>query len=130
MAGKFKVAIISTLAMAAFGLMAGGYLSMTGQAEADSRDKMLSDSNVYRFADASVVEGASSTLARTKNGITATIQTDDLKAGNAYTLWWVIFNNPEKCEHAIPGMSNCGEGDVFGQPLGQTSVDARSCMSG
>lgn len=45
-----------------------------------------------------VVSGASSVLHRNKNGITVNFKTDGLIPGNAYTLWWIIFDNPE-----IPG---------------------------
>lgn len=41
-----------------------------------------------------IVEGASSTVRRNKNGATATLQTNDLTAGNAYTVWAVLFNEP------------------------------------
>lgn len=53
------------------------------------------------------VPGASSTLVRTKDGITVTIHTSELDPGAAYTVWWVIFNNPENC------VGGCGEDDLF-----------------
>ncbi len=43
----------------------------------------------------------SSILHRSKNGITVNFQTSGLIPGNAYTLWWVIWNKPENC--AVPG---------------------------
>ena len=39
------------------------------------------------------VDGASSTLTRDANGITATFNTEGLIPGNAYTLWFVIFGD-------------------------------------
>lgn len=30
-----------------------------------------------------------------------------LAGGHAYTMWWVVFNHPERCSHP------CGEDDVF-----------------
>lgn len=120
---KFKFAIVSTLVVAAVGLMISAYVTGSGLAQADSKDKAQSNSQVYRFADGSSVGEASSILARTRNGITATLQTNDLNQGHTYTMWWVIFNNPEECQHPVPDLTNCGEGDVFGQPLGQTPVD-------
>jgi hypothetical protein len=74
------------------------------------------------MTDASVVEDGSSTLVRTKDGIAATLQTSDLQPGNGYTMWWVIFNNPEKCQYSMPGVTSCGEEDVFGEPFGETPV--------
>ena len=44
-----------------------------------------------------VILGTSSTLHRDKNGLTANFKTKELITGNAYTLWWVIWNNPENC---------------------------------
>ena len=42
-----------------------------------------------------------STLHRNKNGLTVNFKTDGLTHGYAYTLWWVIWNNPENC--TVPG---------------------------
>jgi len=53
------------------------------------------------------VQGASSTLVRTNDEITMTIHTSELEEGAAYTVWWVIFNNPGSCE------SGCGLDDLF-----------------
>lgn len=47
-----------------------------------------------------------STLHRNKNGITVNFKANGLHPG-AYTIWWVIWNNPLKC--ASPGA--CNEGD-------------------
>jgi hypothetical protein len=82
----------------------------------------VTSSSTYQMTDASMVSGGSSTLVRTKEAISASLQTSDLEPGNVYTMWWVIFNNPEKCEHPISGITSCGEGDVLGQPLGETPV--------
>jgi hypothetical protein len=38
----------------------------------------------------------SSTLHRNKNGITVNFKAEGLYPG-AYTIWWVIWNNPEAC---------------------------------
>ncbi|NJY61687.1 hypothetical protein HC174_02810 [Salinimicrobium sp. CDJ15-81-2] len=38
-----------------------------------------------------------SVLRRTKNGLTINYKTDGLIPGHTYTMWWVIFNNPEAC---------------------------------
>lgn len=45
-----------------------------------------------------VVAGASSTLHRNKKGITVNFKTVGLIPGNAYTMWWIVFDNPD-----IPG---------------------------
>lgn len=38
-----------------------------------------------------------STLHRSKNGITVNYKTTGLAPGYTYTVWWVIWNNPENC---------------------------------
>lgn len=58
---------------------------------------------VFRFSDGTAVGGAASTLARTDAGVSMTLRTSDLDPGAAYTVWWVIFNNPENC--SAPGCS-------------------------
>jgi hypothetical protein len=55
-----------------------------------------------------VVEGAESTLVRMKHGFYATFSAVELEPGDAYTMWWVIFNKPENCSDG-----ECGENDAF-----------------
>lgn len=38
-----------------------------------------------------------SVLRRTKNGLTVNYKSDNLIPRHTYTMWWVIFNNPEAC---------------------------------
>ena len=60
----------------------------------------------YWFADATPAEGKS-ILTRTDTMITSTVEAANLTAGNAYTIWFVVFNNPEGCS------DECGEDDIF-----------------
>ncbi|MBT8273276.1 MAG: hypothetical protein KJO77_05690 [Bacteroidia bacterium] len=53
-----------------------------------------------------------STLHRNAHGITVNYKTSGLIPGNAYTLWWVIWNNPGNCE--VPYA--CNEPD-FANPV-------------
>jgi hypothetical protein len=50
------------------------------------------------------VPGASSTLVRTPNGISISLQTSSLPAGHAVTVWALIFNSPSAC-----GAGGCDE---------------------
>jgi len=50
------------------------------------------------------IPGASSTLVRTPDGISVTLQTTGLPAGNAVTVWALVFNDPGAC-----GAGGCGE---------------------
>jgi hypothetical protein len=78
-------------------------------------------SNVYWFADGMPVEGARSSLLRNASGLRMTINTTNLPSGDTFTIWWVIFNNPENCEHPIEGLMACSEEDLFTESVG-TSV--------
>jgi hypothetical protein len=118
---RTKITLISTLTLGVIGIAAAVYFALAGSAQASS-GTYLSNNILYRFADATPIEGTVSTLSRTENGISTTVQTSELEEGHAYTLWWVIFNNPQFCEHGMPGLSKCGEEDVFGEPFGDTPV--------
>ncbi len=55
------------------------------------------------------------TLHRTRNALRATINTTGLDVGAGYTVWWVIFNNPDACSDP------CGLDDL-GTPAVEASV--------
>lgn len=57
------------------------------------------------------VEGAESTLVRTDTGVTARVKTNSLPQGAAFTLWMVVFNEPENCEYGSE-ISQCGDPDI------------------
>lgn len=67
----------------------------------------ISESSVFRFADASEIEGSYSQLIRTDGAVAMELKTTDLEANAPYTAWWVVFNNPTACSDA------CGEDDIF-----------------
>ena len=73
----------------------------------------FSSSDMYRFSDLQKVPETYSTLHRTSDAVTMTINTSELNGGDTYTVWWVVFNNPEYCTHPIPGVSDCGEADLL-----------------
>jgi hypothetical protein len=66
---------------------------------------------VHPYGDSSTnIPGSSSTLVRTDNGVSMTLHTSGLDAG-AYTVWWVIFNDPSQCSGG-----ECGVDDVLPPP--------------
>jgi predicted small secreted protein len=67
-----------------------------------------SESGVYWFHDGSPVEGSRSTLVRNDAGVSMTLQTNQLVAGDAVTMWWVVFNDPSACSDGV-----CDEDDVL-----------------
>lgn len=44
------------------------------------------------------VEGASARLTTNRSGAAVRVHTRELNAGHAYTLWWVVINNPDACQ--------------------------------
>jgi hypothetical protein len=61
--------------------------------------------NAVNFATGMPVGGAG-TLIRSANNLRARIATSGLDADAAYTVWWVVWNNPSLCS------SPCGEDDL------------------
>jgi len=83
-------------------------------------------SSLYWFADGAEVAGAWAGLLRTSDALRTRTHTAGLPHRHVMTMWWVIFNNPEYCEHG-EGPVACGEGDLFDGPYGPTGVEP-SCV--
>jgi hypothetical protein len=58
------------------------------------------------------VEGSTVSLVATEGRASITVNTNDLVAGNVYTLWGFTFSNPENC------VDGCGFDDVARDPGG------------
>jgi len=69
--------------------------------DSPTESKKANKSTVDVFIAVNGTNVGTSTLHRNKNGITVNFKTKELIPGNAYTLWWVIWNNPNEC--GIPG---------------------------
>lgn len=79
-------------------------------------------SGIYRLADGSPVAGGSATLVRNGSGVRMTLHTSQLNPGGAYTVWWVIFNDPDACTEGVPDLGlRCSEEDL-GSPAVAASV--------
>lgn len=84
----------------------------------------LSSSDVRLFRTATVVPGGWSQLVRNDGGIAMTFHTSGLVAGDAVTVWWVVFNNPRVCTHG-EGSYRCGLLDLSimgGDPAVESSI--------
>jgi hypothetical protein len=68
---------------------------------------MVETSEVFTFVPEEPVAGAVAQLVRTGSGIAYSLRTNGLMNGHAYSIWWVIFNNPEACD------GDCGIEDLF-----------------
>ena len=91
-----------------------------GLAGATGAEYTDSSSPVQAFADPDTPLG-DSTVRRTADGVLATFQAGGVEPGQAITLWWVVFNQPENC--SAPG---CGPDDIFvgGDPAAELDADA------
>ena len=70
-------------------------------------------SPIFVFGQPSMlIPGAWSTLTRREDEVSMRLSTTDLVPRTATTVWWVIFNHPDKCTHGGGGF-HCGDGDVF-----------------
>jgi hypothetical protein len=95
-------------------LAMAGILSLTlGPAAAFATSAERSTQNVVWTFDATNVVGTSS-LVRTNSGVTATYHSGNLPAGQAVTMWFVVFNNPSACA-AFP----CGLADLLLNPAAE-----------
>lgn len=65
----------------------------------------IQTANVVDFHSGVDVAGAG-TLTRTKKLVTAGIFTTDLDPSAAYTIWWIVWNDPSAC------VGGCGEDDL------------------
>lgn len=63
---------------------------------------------VQWVSDETVVPGAQSTLTRMEHGIYGVFNAVGLEPGDAYTMWWLIFNEPQNCSGG-----ECGPDDAF-----------------
>ena len=74
----------------------------------NAQDDTTATTTVHHFSDASEVEGAWASLDRSENGLLMSLHTSDLSPDEVYTVWWVVFNEPENCSDGA-----CGEDDIL-----------------
>jgi hypothetical protein len=83
--------------------------ALTAQSAADR------DTKPVFWIGGSIIPGSSSLLIRNDGGVTAAFHTSGLTAGNAYTMWFVVFNNRSACLGPAPPQApgaKCGFGDL------------------
>ncbi len=57
------------------------------------------------------VAGSSATLITDRGGAAMSLHTSGLEPGSTVTVWWVVFNHPERCANGHDGL-RCGAGDL------------------
>jgi hypothetical protein len=83
-------------------------LMVIGAGAQEAGGPITTDAAVYRASDGSAIENSGSRLIRFDNGVTATISTSDLETESVYTVWWVVFNEPQNCNNGM-----CSMDDIF-----------------
>ena len=94
-------------------LLAALVLSMTAgaQAVADGHlNSATSKSDVYWFSDGTDT-GGESRITRTSNMIVVLLEAENLVPGDAHTIWFVVFNNPEACTDGMGNPGPCDDND-------------------
>ena len=88
-------------------LLVAGLLTVTvGVGSAMAGPASRSVQPIANLWDPATVVGVA-TLVRTDAGLSATIRSSDLPAGQAITMWFIVFNNPSACA------STCGLWDLL-----------------
>lgn len=66
---------------------------------------------------------ASSTLLRSNRGVSVSIHAAGLTPGDVYTVWWIVFNNPNNC-NGNPDFPqfNCVESNAFEKDVDDNSI--------
>ena len=105
------------MAIAAFSLIGGAFLVQSGNAEAKPH---ISIAQVFEAGNPGNQTGGS-WLIRREHSLEMGFGTTELEPA-AYTVWWLIFNNPEGCN-----ANGCGEDDVFidGNPANGPNMESR-----
>lgn len=79
--------------------------------------------NVFDAASGPGVRKGAAWMIRSKNGITGRIMTKVPTAGDPYTLWFVVFNNPAACE------GPCDDPDLANPDVGGSVFNASGAIS-
>jgi hypothetical protein len=95
-------------------------LTMAFTFNAAQADDQCESQDIFGIADG---VGGTTNLCINANGLKAQFSVKGLMAYDAYTIWWVYFDDPSLCTHG-PEAGTCGEGDLApsgaggGTPLG------------
>jgi len=79
--------------------------------------------NVVDFVTGTAV-GGGATLIRSRQAVDVRIATSGLAPNAAYTLWWVVFNNPAAC------VGGCGADDVERPEVHASVINAAGFVTG
>ena len=109
--------LIQYVSRATYALVFTAFIALTGcdslaieenslVEESQANTKRTTIGTVYTFSD--MTDVGTSKLRRNNIAIATEFSTSQLTENDTYTLWWVVFDQPEYC--SAPG---CGEDDVL-----------------
>lgn len=82
----------------------------------------VSYATFFNFSEEPILR-SSSTLIRNVNGVSMTLSTSELDPETAYTVWWIIFNDPQHCT------MGCDIGDLGNPKVNATGTWAAGGVS-
>src|SRR5438093_12048810 len=62
--------------------------------------------NLFMFMNPTVFKPGGATLYRAKQAVEMRVAAGGLNMNSSYTVWWVVFNNPDAC------VGGCGADDL------------------
>ena len=102
-----------------------GVLALGLSAAAEASQSHLQAVNLQAFGDPSTELAGAATLMRTRHEVQARVHASGLDPEAAYTIWWVIFNNPQACA-TVP----CGSADLRNPAVGGANFYATGFLTG
>ena len=94
----------------------GGVGTLFAAATLAQGPPVTSTSDVFSLPAEILIPGSSSELRRIKAGVTMSLDTSGLQG--IFTIWWVVFNNPQDCGSSPCEMIDLFDEDVRGDVLG------------
>ncbi|MEN8233664.1 MAG: hypothetical protein ABFR89_01915 [Actinomycetota bacterium] len=94
-----------------FAAVVTGVMLVAGAAvAAGGTQNTVTDTQPVKWFSDGTDTGGYSYLTRTSGELLLSVEAEELIPGDAYTVWWVVFNEPDDCSE--PG---CGEDDIFNE---------------
>ena len=102
-------------------------MAVTAPFAANASNHTQQVSEMYDFPFMQNMYNSSVTLVRKRNDLKAIVSATGLDANAAYTAWWTLFNNPDKCYN---GPGKCSVYDLWNEDAMPTSFYATGFVTG
>ncbi|MBV7333102.1 hypothetical protein KFU94_33700 [Chloroflexi bacterium TSY] len=109
-----KTYLFSIFPLVAF-LLSACQITLVDPAMAKPNPTITNNAAMHVFGNSEIdIPGATSVLKKNAAGIELTVDTTELTPGDAYTIWWVIFNNSTACADATCKGSDLSNPETVG----------------